>query len=397
MRFSVDCVVIGGGMAGLFLLARLRQAGYSALLLEKAALGQGQTIASQGMIHGGMKYALQGFLSPSARAISKMPETWRGYFQAHPSTTSLHFDKTCLLADGQCLFSSGQITSKITQFFGAKALASHVKSVSQTDYPPVLQNSAYRGSVYQLQEFVLDIPKILAAFQSQYRDALIKVAPQAFLLEKDRNHKLTSLTATLDNGERITLQANHYFFTAGEGNVAFLDEVPGAKMQTRPLRMVMVKAPTLSTLFGHAMVGGVNPEVTISSHRDRDNQLVWYIGGQLAESGIHLDEVAQAHAAKSLLAKLFPWLDLSAAQVASFMINRAEYADAKGARPESFSIAAHENITVAWPTKLALSPLLADTLLDELKITKQFEMPAHTLPVPDVAVAPWQRTDLLWS
>lgn len=55
---KLDALIIGGGVAGLWLLNRLRNEGYQALLLEQEALGTGQSIASQGMIHGGIKYAL---------------------------------------------------------------------------------------------------------------------------------------------------------------------------------------------------------------------------------------------------------------------------------------------------------------------------------------------------
>src|SRR5262245_14630974 len=72
-----DIVILGGGVAGLWLLNRLRAAGYAAVLLERAALGQGQSIASQGMIHGGMKYALGGTLTGASESIADMPAHWQ--------------------------------------------------------------------------------------------------------------------------------------------------------------------------------------------------------------------------------------------------------------------------------------------------------------------------------
>ena len=55
----LDVLVFGGGAAGLWCLDRLRRAGYHAILLESKAIGSGQTIQSQGIIHGGGKYALR--------------------------------------------------------------------------------------------------------------------------------------------------------------------------------------------------------------------------------------------------------------------------------------------------------------------------------------------------
>ena len=57
---STDIVVFGGGIAGLWLLNRLRDEGNDAILLEADGLGAAQTLASQGIIHGGLKYALGG-------------------------------------------------------------------------------------------------------------------------------------------------------------------------------------------------------------------------------------------------------------------------------------------------------------------------------------------------
>src|SRR5688500_2310975 len=81
MLIEKDIVILGGGIAGLWLLNRLRDAGYSVLLLENSALGAGQTIASQGMIHGGLKYALGGALTGASEAIADMPQHWQRCLQ----------------------------------------------------------------------------------------------------------------------------------------------------------------------------------------------------------------------------------------------------------------------------------------------------------------------------
>src|SRR5690625_3315427 len=74
---ELDLVVVGGGVAGLWLINRLRSAGYDAVLLESRALGGEQSMASQGMIHGGIKYGLSGQLGAASQALAEMPERWR--------------------------------------------------------------------------------------------------------------------------------------------------------------------------------------------------------------------------------------------------------------------------------------------------------------------------------
>ena len=51
--------------------------GVHAILLESKSLGTGQTIDSQGIIHGGLKYAITGHGGRAASAISEMPAAWR--------------------------------------------------------------------------------------------------------------------------------------------------------------------------------------------------------------------------------------------------------------------------------------------------------------------------------
>ena len=74
---NTDVLIIGGGVAGLWLNARLRQQGYSTLLVERGSLGGEQSMKSQGIIHGGAKYALHGALTGASEAIADMPAHWR--------------------------------------------------------------------------------------------------------------------------------------------------------------------------------------------------------------------------------------------------------------------------------------------------------------------------------
>ena len=74
---KTDITIIGGGITGLWLLSLLRSQGYEALLFEKSKLGSGQTLASQGMIHGGLKYNLDGVTGEASETIASMPGIWR--------------------------------------------------------------------------------------------------------------------------------------------------------------------------------------------------------------------------------------------------------------------------------------------------------------------------------
>jgi len=89
---KTQIAIVGGGICGLWLLNILRAAGYDTWLFEKDTLGCAQSLASQGMIHGGLKYALGGFTSPSSESIARMPETWQACLRGEgpPDLTGLN-------------------------------------------------------------------------------------------------------------------------------------------------------------------------------------------------------------------------------------------------------------------------------------------------------------------
>jgi hypothetical protein len=97
---------------------------------------------------------------------------------------------------------------------------------------------------------------------------------------------------------------------------------------------------------------------------------------------------------------LFPWVDLSGAQWGCFAIDRAEAKMADGSRPDGALFIAEDGYIAAWPTKLTLTPALADGVLAELaaSVTKQagdgmptLEALAQIFPKATLAKAHWDR------
>ena len=84
---QVDVLIFGGGAAGLWLLDELARRGDRVLLLE-AVRPAGQTIASQGIIHGGLKYTLQGAPDAVGRADSRDARALAGLFGRPPAARS---------------------------------------------------------------------------------------------------------------------------------------------------------------------------------------------------------------------------------------------------------------------------------------------------------------------
>jgi glycerol-3-phosphate dehydrogenase len=357
----VDMAIFGGGIAGLWLLARLRNAGYSALLFETRALGGVQTIASQGIIHGGAKYALTGNLSDSAKAIGDMPRIWRDCLAG---SGELDLSAVRLLSEHQYLWSTENIVSRVAGFFASKAMRSRMTPVPVSERPPIFQSSAFSGKLYQLEEPVLDTGSLVAALAEQYGEYCYRIEGES--IELTEGEAGAPSTLVLDG--KIELQARRLILAAGAGNERLLAQLgrSGPEMQRRPLHMVMVRGG-LPELYAHCLGGGTTPRITITSYpAPEPGERVWYIGGQLAESGVQRNEQEQIGAAQRELAELLPWVDLSALRWAGLRVDRAEPKSPGGRRPDSCYLQSERGVITVWPTKLAFAPRLAQELLSRI-------------------------------
>jgi len=381
---ETDIAIIGGGIAGLWLLNRLRQLGFHTILLESNTLGGEQTHKAQGIIHGGMKYALQGSITTSTQSIADMPSVWQSCLEGHGE---INLKNVPILSPKQYLWSTGSLTSKLAGFFASLALKGTVQQLNRQDFPDIFQDTNFKGQVYVLEEMVLDVTSLIRELAKPHEEVIFKINPtQATQLHYD-HQKLTSLEITTPNFEPIDIHAQKYIFTAGAGNELL------SKAQRRPLHMVMVKTNFTYPLYAHCLGLGATPRMTITTHLTHDNQYVWYIGGQIAEEGVKRDKDSQIAATKQELQELFSWLDFSNAKFTSFFVDRAEPLQKEGNRPDSCYAKAIENTIIAWPTKLALAPKLANEIIQQLAIKpKTHDLQAlNHWPRPTIAQPIWDQ------
>ncbi|RRV71202.1 FAD-dependent oxidoreductase [Stutzerimonas stutzeri] len=375
---STDVLIVGGGVAGLWLNARLRRLGFATLLADKGALGGGQSVKSQGIIHGGTKYALSGALTGASEAIADMPRRWR---EALEGKGELDLSGVRLLSDAHYLWSPGTLAGNLTSFFASKAVRSRVGQVKGDELPPALQHPRFKGKVYRLSELVLDVPSLIARLAELAGDSLLACQQIEPLLD---GNELVGLRV---DGREI--RAQRIVFSAGGGTAELLASLglQQPAMQRRPLHMVIVKAPTLKPLYAHCLGGGTKPRITVTSHPTADGEWLWYLGGDLAEAdGVARDEAAQIAAAKKELAELVPWIDLSSAQWATLRIDRAEPAQSALARPDNAFLAEQGRLLVGWPTKLALSPDFSDRV--EAALARDGIRPANHPALPQLPRPP---------
>ncbi|MCO7521600.1 MULTISPECIES: FAD-dependent oxidoreductase [unclassified Pseudomonas] len=383
---STDVLIVGAGVAGLWLNARLRGQGYSTVLVERASLGGEQTIKSQGIIHGGTKYALHGALTGASEAIADMPRRWR---EALAGNGELDLTHTRLLSEAHYLWSPGTLAGNLTSFFASKAVRGRVDQVKGEQLPPALQDRAFKGKVYRLAELVIDVPSLLANLAQLAGDSLLAGERIEPLREGDE------LVGLIVDGRQI--RAQRIVLSAGGGTEALLRALGLSQpaMQRRPLHMVLAKGPNLKPLYAHCLGGGPKPRITVTTHPAADGQWVWYLGGDLAEAdGVAREPAAQIAAAQKEVASLMPWVDQSQMRWATLRIDRAEPAQSGLARPDNAFLAEQQRLLVGWPTKLALAPDFADRVLasferDGIRPAAQAQL--ADLPRPALGVPAWEQ------
>jgi glycerol-3-phosphate dehydrogenase len=389
---TTDVAIIGAGIAGLWLHHRLNQSGYHAVLIENGKIGQGQTLSSQGIIHGGSKYALNGILSKASQVISNMPDHWKSCLDG---SGEIDLRKVKKLAEHQLLWSKDRLSSKMVSFFASKALSSRMQPVDNEQRPALFRDPAFKGALYQLDEPVLDVPSLLKALVTPFQQRMLSVPAEANYQWQKSGDNIQSLYID----EQYEVQAQHYVLTAGEGNEALLNRLNISKpaMQRRPLQMLLCKSKQadkpLPAIYAHSLGAGSKPIATISSHRNKAGEVIWYLGGNIAEEGVGKDKQTLINEAKTLLHKILPWFELPELDWATHPVNRAEPKQSSLTRPDSAFVSTKGNLHICWPTKLALAPDLSDQMFKQLEKAK-LEAGSHKnadFEHPEIAETLWDR------
>lgn len=376
---ELDALIIGGGIAGLWTLSELSRRGHSCLLLEATALGHGQTLWSQGIIHGGLKYTLAGLMTGSAEAIREMPGVWReclaGRRQPDLSVAPVR-SPHCFLWQTESLRSrAGMIGARIGLRVAPVVLRAEER-------PPVLRDCP--GTVARLDEQVIDPATTLGAL-AQDHERIFLAPPGCLLIGAD--------TVAVHG---VTLAPKHIVLTAGAGNGP-LRRAAGlapSAMQIRPLRMAMLRGPAgvIPELYGHC-VDGNRTKVTITSALDRAGRRVWQIGGEVAEQGAGMQPEALLPFARRELRTALPGLDTGACEWSWYQADRAEQGTRDLRRPDDVGVIREGRFITAWPTKLALAPRLAERVA--ALCGGPSGLPSPSLPRewsrPAVAAPPWEE------
>lgn len=392
---DLDVLIFGGGAAGLWLLDQLSRRGDRVLLLEAGRLGQGQTVSSQGIIHGGLKYTLQGLLTPAAREIREMPGIWR---ECLAGLRYPDLSQTRLRSAACYLWRSESLRSRLGMLGARVGLHVAPQELPAGDRPAVFAGCP--GPISQLEEQVIDPASFIADQARQHRCRLLKIdAVDGLKFVLSHTGTVKQVIVTQPGGRQTCeFSPRHVVFAAGAGNAHLRDlcRLPADQMQRRPLHMVLARG-NLPAINGHC-VDGARTRVTITTDRDSLGRTIWQVGGQLAEEGVGLDNLALLRHARTELASVLPGVELSQVEWSTYRIDRAERASPGGGRPDTATVLREGNVITAWPTKLALVPQAVRMVESHLPqpIAGKLDLSALAdWPRPEVAPAPWE-TALAW-
>lgn len=313
----VDAAIVGGGISGLWLGNLLVGRGLSVVICEPRGVGGVQTLASQGIVHGGTKYA--GHRSaPLAGALKGMPDRWRA-----------------------CLGGTGEIDLR-----GVGLLAERI-------------DIRHGDDTAEVDDLVVDVPSLVRRLARPLANRIVAttVLPDSLVSDPSGVERIEL--------DACTIQARVYVLAAGAGNRALAHEVgfSDAAMQHRPLRQTVVRLRRSVPVYAHWMSSpsDAQPTLTVTSH---GSQL--RIGGTVADAGANRGEAAQIALVKDLLRQALPNIDVDGARFDTFVAVRAEPAsDAIRNLPDAY-VARRGNCLLCLPVKLSLAPRLGDLVLAEL-------------------------------
>ncbi|MCC6427087.1 MAG: FAD-dependent oxidoreductase [Phycisphaerales bacterium] len=398
-----DVVVIGGGITGLWIRASLSRAGYGVVLIERSCLGDGQTMRSQGILHRGVKYAFSESARGASEQLADAATVWESALRGEGL---LNLSTVRVLSECTYLWTVGGVLANLTAWSASKALRSGVRELERGAFPAGFAGAPAAVRVWRVDEPVVDPLSLVAAVRDAGSGPIV-LGDVNFIGERGKSSGGgVEVDALMHNGEIAEISAGCVVCAAGEGNeellhLAGIHEV-WKVAQRRALHMGIIEGAPFE-LFGHVPRAGTDkPRITVTTSRvgsGRDQKLVWYVGGNIAERGVKQEEDEFRESALAEVRECVPWADLSRARFSSLRIDRAEGKTESGERPDGPVVRRFGRIMGVWPTKLALAPIAAEMALAEVRgmeISPGSQRLENDALAAEVCELPWEDDGRVW-
>ncbi len=375
-KYNFDVVVIGGGLAGVWTHSLLKKAGYSCCLLEKKSIGGEQSLLSQGIIHKGMKYLLGKFLPDIAGNLWQTAELWDA---ALSGKGELNLSETEIYTEKQLIWQSQGFLASFFTKGSQKIFQSQVQKLAPLELPFWLDK---QKTAFWVKEKVINSHSLFQNFYSQQKE-------DYYGIDALKKIQIFNNSISLELGG-VLLEAQKIILAAGRGNIALAEKLNiKQKIQLRPLKMLAVKFTPAKQrvggvknstnaenfkIYGHCIGQSAKPLFSISthsrkSHYGKNSELVYYLGGKIAEDGVGGSNEMLVAKAKELVAKNTK-LKLEEAEWRCIKVDRAEPEQKKGGLPDAAFAECFDKAVLCFPVKLALVPQMALAIKNLLKKEK---------------------------
>ena len=420
---NVDVAFVGGGIAAFWLACLAQRRGLSVAVIASEPLGGEQTMASQGIIHGGGKYLMRRNLtrrsaSDSLAHLATMPARWRRCLTGNIVESSGDIDlrglpvlaeqvelrattrwslprlwvASQLVADAprrEGVSPSLRAARRVLLEARASCHRTRPKDVPR-DMPQGVPDCTWRRKTHvQLQEdFVVDVESLVRQLASGVRGRVLprRIAPEDVLVDGDGIAGIRVGTTKL--------HAQRYVFAAGAGNAELAPRAGFGAQATvlRPLHQVWARIEHAEPVFAHYLTRplGVEPDLTVTTHQCA-GATVLYLGGQLATAGVARGASAQMAAAQRIVAAALPHIDTTRTDFHTLRVDRAEPQRRLTQRASDAFLATRRNASLCFPVKLSLMPRLGDLFAQELAAIERRPNPWRGDADQPVATAqrPW--------
>jgi glycine/D-amino acid oxidase-like deaminating enzyme len=419
---EVDVVVVGGGVQGLWLLADLTDKGYSAVLLERARPGFGQTGHSHVFIHEGHIYAYgnkepEQVVVQRIQSVQKAHGLWKDALQPGGRLASLAPIKSDF-------YIGLRDKNKATDFEKACRLTSMTCDPVKASPGFGVMDGLER--LYRSEGFCLDSKALLAGLMGH--GGLGQRAGRCTEIRVDSyDAGRFGLSVKCDSGIPLDVRARSLVLSAGAGNEKLLAQLydsvgappdaNAAKQQTVKTFMLVLRHKDDSMRPTHGMFpdsGGI----FLVSRKDPSGRTVWLIGDRQRERVSHPGEITAFDAATWLqkfrmeLDKLFPYLPSNRDEYewGIYEATKAEphtvggrFKDG-GAFPGQYHVHKHPAapLWLTWPSLLTFAPSAAERIAADVGSYLSTPSPTDWKPWSNFCAGPlapgecrWKTTDLL--
>jgi glycine/D-amino acid oxidase-like deaminating enzyme len=421
---SPDVLIIGGGVAGLWLLNDLHR-DYATLLLERETLGGGQTCHSHVYIHRGHVYKES--QADLITALQGVTETWNERLedrQLRKVTEWSYF-----------VWSNAADADQRAKLWSSFQLDGFQECRDDPTCARVFKR-AIVDRAFRCPEAALNGEELVDALRRDV-DQYIRHIQAVDHIEADTgDRRVKEIHITMAAGERLVIAPGALVLAAGRGNQALLDlvykrsgtppevEGVGPEQQIRKAHMLVVKGeleplaavlPDLAGLF-------------IVSRQCEDGQVAWLISDHRSEL-IKSRADWEKYDAQWWLPKVLEFLEFVAPRYFALAdrpnlqwgVYEAPKAERKSSENEVGSAGEipHEekveqfefvNLFVIWPTKLTLAPKTSEEVRHRLHAQRTITTPnpygqENSLPTPwtdswqkpETGVEYWKRPGTFMS